>query len=291
MPPVGRMNRVAVAERCLLVHHAVAVGIAEPPQIGRGGHVERVLVGKHAARDIAGHILVEPLEHDERLVGAAIAVGVTDAVDPFLVSGEVPPVVRSIRVAIRQPRITGAALGRQVAPEELPEVLHRAQGVHLGHPVGMLADVHGHARTRGSDHVDGPIAVDVETNRIGDELGRRPERQFEAFGKLSWNGLPGLPGPLLDVPGREPDGGGRAVLALPNDAGRRQQRQTGRDECCRRYALERAPAGREGTRGDGSLQHGMPATSAWDDGRAWPGRRIPRRPPSASPTAWDAGGC
>ena len=131
-----------MADRFLRVEHAVAVGIAQAPQVGRDGRVDVAARVHHdAAEDVGRDVLVEALEHDRRLVGDAVAVGVLDAEDSLGHAHQIAEVAHAVLVEVGDPGVLVAQLGRHLLAEELAQVLGGLQPLDLRHPVGVLAGV------------------------------------------------------------------------------------------------------------------------------------------------------
>ncbi len=82
-----------MAHRLAHVHAAVAVGVAEPPQVGRRGD-DQILAKRH---DAAGHlahrvVVAETFDDDFGSVGAAAIRRVLQPVHTFLFAGQIAPV-------------------------------------------------------------------------------------------------------------------------------------------------------------------------------------------------------
>ena len=79
----GDVDAVAGAERLLDLGLAVAVLVAEPPEVGDAGVVDVALAGEEPGADAVGGVL-EAVGEDGRVVGLAVAVAVLDQLDPLV---------------------------------------------------------------------------------------------------------------------------------------------------------------------------------------------------------------
>src|SRR5690606_5948475 len=124
------VNPRAVRDRLAGIDHAVAILVAQPPDIGREGEDELVVVGEDPMRHVGDHVV----ESVEDLVGAvsyAVPVTVLDAVDALRMYGQISPVARAVAVEVLQPLILITPGGVQLAQIELTLVLDRLEGERL----------------------------------------------------------------------------------------------------------------------------------------------------------------
>ena len=125
----------------LHVRHAVPVGVLEAPDVRDRGQVDPAVEIEHAGGD-AGDRRIESFGEDGELVGDAVAIGVRELVDAFLVVGQVLPVDRPVLVMVFQAaarRLQPA--GRQFLLVESEFLFRRRQADVIGDPDAMLADV------------------------------------------------------------------------------------------------------------------------------------------------------
>ena len=96
---IGDVSAKAGCDDFLHVRHAVAIRILEAPDVGDRGQVDPAIEIKDAGGD-ARNRRVEAFGEDGDLVGDAVAIGVSELVDPFLVEGEILPVDRTVLVMV-----------------------------------------------------------------------------------------------------------------------------------------------------------------------------------------------
>ena len=184
MTAEGRVGVEALADRGALVEHAVAVGVAQPVDARRDTGDHAAVLQQDAAEDVERRVVVESLEDEARFVGAPVAVGVADAVDPLLVLLHVLDVAGPVLVQVRDPRVLVAVGRRHDLAVEGAQVLHGPQRVDGGHPVLVLTDVERHVVAARAGHVQRAVGLEVDRDRIDEQLLRRPQRQLHALGKF-----------------------------------------------------------------------------------------------------------
>ena len=196
---------IAFADHDLAIDRAVAVVILEPPHPRRRADEHVAAVPQQAAGDVVGRIGVESLEHDLRRVGNAVAVGVLDAVEPFLQLDEVTQIVRAVLVEVWQPLVLCAPRRRQLLRIEVAQVRHRLQRVDRRHPRRMIANVERHVVAARARRVERPGFVEFERDGIDDELIRSPELELEVRRDFDVDALAGLTGGARRIRGAEFD--------------------------------------------------------------------------------------
>ena len=200
-----RVRAVAFADHDLAIDRAVAVVVLEPPHSRRRSDEHVAAVPQQAAGDVVGRIGVEAPQHDLRRVGNAVAVGVLDAVEPFLQLDEVTQIVRAVLVEVWQPLVLRAARRRQLPGIEVTQVRHCLQRVDRRHPRRMIADVERHVVAARARRVERPGFVEFEGDGIDDELIRGPELELEVRRDLDVDALAGLVGGACGIRGAELD--------------------------------------------------------------------------------------
>ena len=88
---ISDVSAEASRDDFLQVRHAVAVGVLETPDVRNRGQVDPAIEIEHAGGD-AGDRRVEAFGEDGDLVGDAVAVGIRELIDAFLMEGEILPV-------------------------------------------------------------------------------------------------------------------------------------------------------------------------------------------------------
>ena len=111
VPAKANVYTVAVRNGRFRFGYAIAVFVFHAPQIGRNGYVQIIAIGHDAPGDI-GHLVMEVVHNQLRLVGNAIAGSIFDPEHVFFLNGHVPPVVRAIAVQIFQPIVFLAVFRR-----------------------------------------------------------------------------------------------------------------------------------------------------------------------------------
>ena len=190
MPAKPDVDGVAVADRLLDVRCAVAVGIAQAPEVRGYGQVDVVLEGQHTARDVR-HLVMEVFNEERGLICHAVAIGVFDAEDLFFLYREVAPVMRAVAVEIGQVLVLLAAFGSELLMQKSAPVLHRLQRVGPRHPVPMSPDVElGVLLPDGPRDVSAALVVDGKRDGVRRKFINGPEREVEAIGDLDPGLLP-----------------------------------------------------------------------------------------------------
>ena len=184
VPAEGGMDVVALADGHLRIDEPVAVGIAQPPERGRGAEKQVALVVEHAAGDVEGRIGAETLDHDLRAVRYAVAVCILDSIEPLFHLREIAPVARAVVVGIEKPGVRGASFRRELAAIEGPQIVHGSQCVHHRHPGRVRADVERQVHAGGARGVERSRAVEVERHGIEHQALGRPRRHLEAWSEL-----------------------------------------------------------------------------------------------------------
>jgi hypothetical protein len=184
VPAEGRMDVVALADGRLRIDEAVAVGVAQPPERGRGAEKNVALVVEHAAGNVEGRIGVEALEHDLRTIRDAVAVGILDSIEPLFHLREIAPVARTVVVGVGQPGVRGASLRRKLAQKEGPLIVHGPQGMHHRHPGRMRADVERHVHAGRAGCVERSGVIEVERHGIEHQALGGPRRHLETGSDL-----------------------------------------------------------------------------------------------------------
>ena len=112
-----------MTDRFAVIEQPVAVRVGQLPEVRRHRNIQAVVGVQHAAGDIARDVVVEPFERRLGDVGEADAGRITQAIDALLRHREIAPVVRAVAVVVGQPRVRRTAIGRQLAAQEVVEVV------------------------------------------------------------------------------------------------------------------------------------------------------------------------
>ena len=152
----------------LQVRHSVSVGVLEAPDVRDRGHVDPAVEVEHAGGD-AGNRRVEPFGEDRELVGDAVAIGIRELVDAFLMEGEILPVDRAVLVMVLQAASAGLHLsGREFTLIESQLVGGRGQADVVRYPEPVFTDVEVTRLAAGRrGHVGVPGLVERDRGRIG----------------------------------------------------------------------------------------------------------------------------
>ena len=109
---IGDVSAETGRDDFLHVGHAVAIAVLQSPDIRDGGHVDPAVKVEDAGGD-ARDRRIEPFGEDRDLVGDAIAVGISELIDAFLVEGEILPVDRPVLIMVFQATSAGLQLTRR----------------------------------------------------------------------------------------------------------------------------------------------------------------------------------
>lgn len=141
VPGVGDMVAEAMGEDFALVGRAVAVGVAQLPDVGRDRGVDGALVPENASGD-AGDFGLEAIGVELHGVRGAIAIGVFDTVEFLADHAKVAVVVRSVPVEILDAGgVFRGTLRGEAFPVKGELVLDTAESDVVGDPVEVLADI------------------------------------------------------------------------------------------------------------------------------------------------------
>ena len=154
---IGDVSAETGRDDFLHVGHAVAIAVLQSPDIRDGGDVDPAVEIEDAGGD-ARDRRVEPFGEDRDLVGDAVAVGIREFVDAFLVEGEVLPVHRAVLVVVFQAASAGLQLAwREFSLIERELVGGRGQADVVRNPEPVFADVEvARLATRRGSHVSIP---------------------------------------------------------------------------------------------------------------------------------------
>ena len=167
MSGVGDVPAEAGRDDFLHVRYAVAIGVLETPDVRNRRHIDPVVKVEDAGGD-ARDRRVETFGEDRDLVGDAVAVGIGELVDAFLVEGEVLPVDRPVLVMVFQAASAGLQLARsEFALIESQFVGGRRQADVIRDPEAVFADVEvTRLATRRGSHVSISGLVERDRSRI-----------------------------------------------------------------------------------------------------------------------------
>ena len=156
----------AVVQQLALVGLAVAVGVAQLPEVGNAGVPNVAVARDEAGADAVGGV-VEAVGEDRGLVGPAVAGRVLDQADAVVVDAVVLEVVAELALVHGDAVVDGAAGEVVVEP------------VHVAADVGDAV-----VKAEGLGDVEAVLLIDGEADGVGEQRLGGEEIDLEALGDL-----------------------------------------------------------------------------------------------------------